>query len=88
MPVESVHRSVLIDDLALSVSAWRYICDRCGTRETFPDHPMPEGRSECEASRKGWRISVVHDEECHCPTCCAVENQRAAVESHESRQAP
>lgn len=73
MPVEHVCRAIAIDDLALAVSAWRYICDGCGARETFPDNPMPEGRSEVDANRRGWHISILHDEECYCPTCWTLD---------------
>lgn len=73
MPVEQVIRSVAIDDLAVCVSAWRYICDGCGRRDTFPDSPMPEGHSEFDASRKGWIISWDYDDReiCRCPGCIA-----------------
>ena len=79
MPVERVIRAVLIDDLALTVSAWRYVCDGCGRRDVFPDHPMPEGRSEFEAQQKGWRIGILDEETCYCPSCCAAKDRKCAA---------
>lgn len=70
MPVEQVFRAIAIDDLAISVSAWRWICDVCGRRETFPDVPMPEGASEFDPGNRGWRLNWRTDgEACICPTC-------------------
>jgi len=74
MPVEQVIRAVAIDDLAICVQAWRWICDDCGRRDTFPDLPMPEGHSEMDAQRKGWKIRWDHESDgelCRCPGCCA-----------------
>jgi hypothetical protein len=89
MPVEHVTRAVAIDDLALMISAWRWICDDCGRRDTFPDAPMPEGCSETDAQRKGWVVRWGPDsdgEKCRCPTCrtrlikSAQKNRSAQVE--------
>jgi hypothetical protein len=85
MPIEHVHRAVLIDDLALTVSAWRYICDRCGHRETFPDHPMPEGRSEFDASKRGWNHSCLDDEQCVCPACITARREQFAKDRPDGR---
>ncbi len=76
MPIERVIKSVLFDDLVVGCSAWRYICDSCGYRECFPDVPMPEGRSEMDASRRGWRLSYI-DEGCTCPECVARDAYRS-----------
>lgn len=71
MPVEQIIRAVAIDDLAVCIQAWRYVCDDCGRRDTFPDIPMPEGRSEMEPQRKGWviRWDAGDGELCRCPNC-------------------
>lgn len=74
MPVEQIIRAVAIDDLAICVQAWRWICDECGRRDTFADIPMPEGHSEMDAQRKGWRIlwgPESDGELCRCPGCIA-----------------
>ena len=73
MPVDQIARAVAINDLSVIVTAWCYVCDDCGRRDTFPDVPMPEGRSEFEASQKGWRMRMDSDdnEMCRCPSCCA-----------------
>jgi hypothetical protein len=76
MPIEHVERAVIIDDLLLSVSAWRYICDGCGNRGTFPDSPMPEGMSEREAGKAGWFIRGIDDEQCFCPACVRHDQPR------------
>ena len=68
MPVDQLHRTVNFDDFALVVTAWRFKCDRCGHAENFPDHPMPEGRSEFEHSKR-WHISVRNEGEVYCLTC-------------------
>jgi late competence protein required for DNA uptake (superfamily II DNA/RNA helicase) len=72
MPIEHVSRTVVIDELTVQVEVDRYICDRCNHRNTFYDVPMPFGCSEFDASRKGWQISIVHDEEVYCPSCVAL----------------
>lgn len=78
MPIEYVTRAVAIDDLAVMVTAYRWICDRCGFRETFPDSPMPEGRSEFDARRRGWGIfwDAEDLENCSCPTCRALYSHK------------
>jgi late competence protein required for DNA uptake (superfamily II DNA/RNA helicase) len=81
MPIEHVSRTVVIDDLALQIEVDRYICDRCNSRDTFHDIPMPDGHSVFDASRKGWQIGIVHDEEVYCPSCVALAASRAADRS-------
>lgn len=73
MPIEQVSRTILIDDLAVAVSAWRWICDACGHRQSFHDNPMPDGISEMAAQHRGWRIdwSTGDGEACKCPACAA-----------------
>jgi hypothetical protein len=74
MPVEQVIRAIAIDDLAICISVWRWICDDCGARSTFHDDPMPDGHSEMDAQNKGWKMvwSVQSDGEmCRCPGCIA-----------------
>lgn len=88
MPVEQVIRAVAIDDLAICIQAWRWICDDCGRRDTFPDIPMPEGRSEMEAQQKGWLIrwDIESDGElCRCPQCAA-KRSRALAERFQRQQ--
>jgi hypothetical protein len=83
MPVEQIIRAVAIDDLAICVQAWRWICDDCGRRDTFADIPMPEGHSEIDAQRKGWRIrwDLASDGElCRCPGCCARRTKALALQ--------
>jgi hypothetical protein len=75
MPVEHVTRAVKIDDLPLLISAWRWVCDGCGRRDTFPDIPMPDGASEMDAQRTGWKIMWGPDsdgEKCRCPNCKSI----------------
>lgn len=81
MPVEQVTRAVAIDRLAICVSAYRYICDTCGDRDTFPDDPMPEGSSAADASRKGWRLYPgPDDDQCaKCPHCCRLSDEKVAA---------
>lgn len=90
MPVEFVARSLTIDDLAIQVTAYRYICDGCGSRGTFPDNPMPEGHSEVDASRKGWRIywDVDDQERCRCPHCSAKVDARIAANTTRTSKEP
>lgn len=88
MPVEQVIRAVAIDDLAVCVQAWRWICDDCGRRDTFADIPMPEGHSEMDAQRKGWVVRWDHGSDgelCRCPSCCA---RRSPALSPADREAP
>jgi hypothetical protein len=71
-PVEQVTRVVAINDLAICVTVWRWICDDCGRRETFADSPMPEGHSEMDAQRKGWKVrwdAESDGELVRCPGC-------------------
>jgi hypothetical protein len=85
MPVEQVIRAVAIDDLAICVQAWRWICDDCGRRDTFADIPLPEGHSEMDAQRKGWRVrwdQASDGELCRCPGCCAHRSASALSPSH------
>jgi hypothetical protein len=78
MPIEHVTRAVAIDNLAVFVSAYRYVCDHCGNRETFADVPMPEGNSEFDAQRRGWRILWENDGEgAQCPACSARRDAKA-----------
>lgn len=82
MPVEHITRAVKIDDLALLISAWRWVCDRCGRRDTFPDNPMPEGSSELDAQRRGWKVvwSPKSDgEQCRCPGLRLAHEWRALM---------
>lgn len=72
MPVEHASRTLSFDNLCVEVSIYRYICDRCGNREAFPDVPMAEGYTERSAGEKGWRFTnQFHDGEadCLCPKC-------------------
>ena len=72
MPVEHVSRTVTIDDLAIVVTAWRYVCDTCGRVDAFADVPMPEGHNEWDAQRRGWRFCIGgENDRCKCPSCVA-----------------
>ena len=86
MPVENVHRAVLIDDLSITVSAWRWICDACGSRETFHDNPRPPDVSGWAAQNKGWKILWGPDtdgEKCACPACAAAPLAKCEAERKE-----
>jgi hypothetical protein len=87
MPVEQIIRAVAIDDLAICIQAWRYICDDCGRRDTFPDIPMPEGRSEMEPQRKGWVIRWDYGSDgelCRCPQCATKKSRAVAAKLADS----
>lgn len=78
MPVKQITRGVTIDGLFVSVSAWRWTCDNCGHRETFPDNPMPEGRSESDATRSGgWHLRWREPEGCVCSGCWTLAQTKA-----------
>lgn len=80
MPIEQVFRTVAVEDLAVPVSVWRFICDDCGLRQAFPDNPMPEGHSESDHTRAGWSIYYEDDDEkAHCPRCCAAHSEKVSA---------
>jgi len=78
MSVEQVLKAVFIDELNVTVSAWRWTCKTCGFHETFPDNPMPEGRSEFDHQQRGWQLlySDGDEGECLCPTCASRTSDR------------
>jgi hypothetical protein len=91
MPVEQIIRAVAIDDLAICIKAWRWICDDCGRRDTFPDSPMPEGCSELAPQQKGWRIrwdAASDGELCRCPQCSARNYKAVAAKLKKTTDTP
>lgn len=76
MSVEHVHRAIAIDNLAISVSVWRYICDECGFRETFHDSPKPSEISEFAPTQRGWLHTYSDGDGCICPGCAGAKSRQ------------
>lgn len=70
MPVEAVSKMVSFDNLSVEVSAYRYICNVCGTRECFHDVPTPYMEQVPTPSSKGWAHGIAIEDGEETPVYC------------------